>query len=186
MTGRMAGKTVLLGVTGSVAAYKAVSLASALVKAGATVIAVLTANATRFVAPLSFETLTRRPVVTELFGGRSVGVEESRHISLASAADLLLIAPATANIIAKMANGIADDILTCTAMATRAPIVVAPAMNTNMYNHPATRRNIEVLTERGCRFVGPEEGRLADGSVGLGRMAAEPAILAVVGDVLCA
>lgn len=176
------GRTIVLGVTGSIAAYKAAALASHLAQRGAAVVTILTHSATRFVAPLTFEALTRRPVLTDLFGPRAPDVEESRHITLAESADALLVAPATANFIGKLANGIADDLLTCTAMATRAPVLIAPAMNHNMYTHPATQHNIQVLTERGCVFIGPEEGRLADGSVGLGRFADVDKIV----DALCA
>ena len=184
MSADLSGRTVLLGVTGSIAAYKAAAVASALACRGAAVVTLMTRSAQEFITPLTFETLTRHPVVTDLFGPRAPDIEESRHISLAEQADVLLIAPATANVIAKMANGITDDLLTCTAMATRAPILVAPAMNHTMYTHPATRRNVALLTDRGCRFIGPEEGRLANGRVGLGRLAEPEAIVAAVCEVL--
>jgi len=184
MSADLSDRTVLLGVTGSIAAYKAAAVASRLTRRGAAVITLLTANAERFIAPLTFEALTHRPALTDLFGPRAVGIEASRHISLAEQADLLLIAPATANVIAKMALGLADDLLTCTALATRAPIVVCPAMNPNMYEHPATRQHLATLAERGCRFVGPVEGPLADGRVGPGRLAEPEAIVAAVCQIL--
>ena len=181
----LTGRNVLLGVTGGVAAYKAAELASRCVQSGAVVTTVMTESALRFVQPLTFEALTRRPVYTSLWGPRAggvEGVEESRHISLADLAEVLVIAPATANVIGKMANGLADDLLTCIAMATRAPIVLAPAMNDHMYTHPATQRNIALLAENGCRFVGPEEGRLANGKIGTGRLAATDDILKAIED----
>jgi phosphopantothenoylcysteine decarboxylase/phosphopantothenate--cysteine ligase len=180
MPRKLAGKTILLGVTGSVAAFKAVDLASKLVQDEANVVVLMTAAAVKFVTPLSFEAITRGPVVASLWEPGYSDIVESRHVSLAEKANLLLIAPATANVIAKLANGFADDILTCTALATRAPILLAPAMNDNMYAHPATQRNISALRERGCRFVGPQEGRLASGKVGLGRLADIPAIMDAV------
>lgn len=164
-------KIVLLGVTGSIAAFKAPHIASALVKDGVEVITLMTESAMKFIMPLSFEAITRGPVVTSMWDARYADIPESRHISLADRADLLLIAPATANIIAKLALGIADDILSCTAMATPAPILIAPAMHDRMYKHPAVQRNIDMLRERGCSFIGPVEGRLADGHTGTGRLA---------------
>ena len=177
MTGKLKGKTILLGVTGSIAAFKAVDLASKLAQEEAEVVVLMTKSATRFVRPISFEAVTRGPVVASLWGPRYYEIIESRHVSLAERADLLLIAPASANVIAKMATGICNDILTCTALATRAPILIAPAMNDNMYSHPATQRNIALLRERGCAFIGPEKGRLASGKEGLGRLAEVSAII---------
>lgn len=184
MARNLAGKTILLGVTGSIAAFKAVGLTSKLVQEEATVVVLMTASAAKFVAPLSFEAITRGPVVSSLWAPGYSGMVESRHISLAEKAHLLLIAPATANVIAKLANGLCDDILTCTALATRAPILIAPAMNDNMYSHPATQRNVALLRERGCLFVGPKEGRLAGGKVGLGRLADIPDIMAAVREAI--
>jgi phosphopantothenoylcysteine decarboxylase / phosphopantothenate---cysteine ligase len=180
----MKGRTILLGVTGSIAAFKAVDLCSKLVQEGAEVVVLMTESATKFVTSLSFEAITRGTVVSTLWTPAYSAILESRHVSLAEKADLLLIAPATANIIAKMACGLADDILTCTALATRAPILIAPAMNDNMYSHPATQKNVAILRERGCRFVGPQEGRLASGKMGLGRLADIPAIMAAVRETL--
>jgi phosphopantothenoylcysteine decarboxylase/phosphopantothenate--cysteine ligase len=163
----LAGRRVVLGVTGSVAAYKAVEIASGLTRAGAEVPAVLTAAAQEFVRPLSFEAVTRQRVYTGLFEERSY---EPRHIGLAESADLLLIAPATAQTMARLALGLADDLLSCTALATASPILVAPAMNHGMYSHPATQEHLQTLLDRGVHVVGPESGRLASGATGLGRM----------------
>jgi phosphopantothenoylcysteine decarboxylase/phosphopantothenate--cysteine ligase len=175
------GKRVVLGVTGSIAACKAVELAGLLVKAGATVPTVLTEAAQEFVRPLLFEAITRAPVYTGLFADHTY---EPRHIGLAEGADLLLIAPATAQTLARMALGLADDLLASVALATEAPILVAPAMNDRMWAHPATQANAETLRERGVRFVGPEEGRLASGKVGVGRMSAPAAICDAAAAVL--
>ncbi len=161
---------IILGVTGSIAAHKAVDLASLLTKGGCETWAVLTADAQRFITPLPFKTLTRNPVVTDLYD-----VEEGwkpAHIRLADEADLLLIAPATANVLAKMANGIADDALTCIALALNsgAKIMVAPAMNGKMWQHPATQANVKTLGSRGVEFIGPDQGMLSCGYEGIGRM----------------
>ena len=162
-------KCIVLGVTGSIAAYKACEIASRLVELGADVTPVLTRAARELASPAAFEALTGHRAITEMFEPyRNSDVE---HIAVAQRAGLFLIAPATANIIAKSAHGIADDWLSTTLLATRAPILFAPAMNANMYAHPATQANIETLRERGCRFVGPEAGRLACGTIGEGRMA---------------
>ncbi len=166
------GKCVVLGVTGGIAAYKAAEVVSRLGKAGVEVYCIMTRHAQEFLTPLTLETLSKHPVVTDMF--RRDTPWEVEHIALAQRADVFAIAPATANILAKMANGIADDMLSTTVMATRAPIVLAPAMNTGMWEHPATQRNMETLLDRGCRQVGPGAGLLACGDVGAGRMA-EPA-----------
>ncbi len=163
-------KVVVLGVTGSIAAHRAVDLASLLVKAGCDVHVVMTADAQRFVTPLPFKTLSRHPVVTDLYD-----VDEGwkpAHIELADSADLLLIAPATANTLAKLAHGMADDALGCIALALRpeAKTLIAPAMNGKMWLHPATQQNVEVLKKRGAEFVGPEEGLLSCGYEGIGRL----------------
>ena len=171
----MAERTVVLGVTGSIAAYKAVDLASKLTQAGVAVRAVMTESATKLVGPASFRSITGLPVSTDLFELTNPFAIE--HISLADAADLMVIAPATANAIAKIATGIADDLLTCTALATRATILVAPAMHTAMWENPATQANVETLRSRGVAFVGPSEGRLASGGIGAGRFAPVPEIL---------
>lgn len=163
-------KNIVLGVTGSIAAHKAVDLASLLTKAGAEVHVTMTADAQRFITPLPFKTLTRNPVVTGLYDEEE-GWKPS-HIRLADEADLLLIAPATANILAKMAHGLADDALSCIALALnpKADILVAPAMNGKMWLHPATQANVKTLQERGVRFIGPDEGMLSCGYEGIGRL----------------
>ncbi len=171
----MSERNVVLGVTGSIAAYKAVDLASRLTQAGVAVHAVMTESATKLVGPASFRAITGRPVSTDMFD--LTNPHSIEHVSLAEIADLFLIAPATANVIAKLACGIADDLLSCTALATRAPILVAPAMHTAMWENPATQANVETLKGRGVSFVGPAEGRLASGSVGVGRFAPVPEIL---------
>ena len=171
----MAERTVVLGVTGSIAAYKAVDLASRLTQAGVVVHTVMTKSATQLVGPATFRAITGRPVSTEMFELTNPFAIE--HVSLADAADGVVVAPATANVLAKMAHGIADDLLTCTLLATRAPILVAPAMHTAMWEHPATRENVERLRARGVAFVGPATGRLASGGTGIGRFAAVEEIL---------
>ncbi len=171
----MPERNVVLGVTGSIAAYKAVDLASKLTQAGVAVHTVMTESATKLVGPASFRAITGLPVSTRMF--ELENPHSIEHVSLAELADLLLIAPATANVIAKIAAGIADDLLTCIVLATRAPLLVAPAMHTAMWKNPATRANVETLRARGFRFVGPVEGRLASGGVGIGRFAPVPEIL---------
>jgi phosphopantothenoylcysteine decarboxylase/phosphopantothenate--cysteine ligase len=167
---------IALGVTGGVGAYKAVEVARGLQQSGHEVVAVMTAAATRFVGPVTFEAITRRRVVTDQFEpGANADIE---HIALASTIDLLLIAPATANIIGKMANGIADDFLSTLYTATRAPVLVAPAMNTQMFAHEAVRRNLDTLVGRGVKFVEPGEGYLACGWIGKGRLAEPDEIVA--------
>jgi phosphopantothenoylcysteine decarboxylase/phosphopantothenate--cysteine ligase len=164
----MSKQHIVLGVTGSIAVYKAADLTSRLVKAGYIVDVIMTKAAQEFVQPLTFQALTHRPVVTEMFTlHNEMSVE---HIALAERADVLLIAPATANIIAKLRHGLADDMLSCTALATRAPLVIAPAMNNGMFENPVTQENIAVLKARGVTFVGPGEGYLACGTVGRGRL----------------
>ena len=163
------GKDIVLGVTGGIAAYKAVEVASRLRKLGAQVFVIMTKNACEFVAPLTFETISNHPVVTDTFARPETW--EVEHIALAKRAALFVIAPATANILAKMAHGIADDMLSTTVLATRAPIVVAPAMNTNMWEADVTRENMRVLAKRGVTAVGPGAGLLAEGTEGVGRMA---------------
>lgn len=165
-----AGKNIVLGVTGSIAAHKAVDLASFLTKAGYNLYAVLTADAQRFVTALPFKTLSRHPVVTDLYD-EDEGWKPT-HIYLADEADLLVVAPATANFIAKLAHGIADNALTCVALALNpnAKVVIAPAMNGKMWEHPATQENVKILKSRGATFVGPEEGALSCGYEGMGRL----------------
>ena len=161
---------IVLGVTGSIAAHKAADLASLLTKAGCDTRTVMTADAQRFITPLPFKTLTRNPVVTDLYDEEEGW--KPAHIRLADEADLLLIAPATANIIAKMAHGIADDALTCIALALNpdAKILMAPAMNGKMWLHPATQQNVATLKSRGAEFIGPEKGMLSCGYEGIGRL----------------
>src|ERR1041384_6438811 len=163
-------KNVVLGVTGSIAAYKAADLASQLAKAGCDVRVVMTADALRFITPLPFKTLSRHAVVTDLYDEEEGW--QPTHIKLADEAHLLLIAPATANIIAKLALGIADDALTCIALAltAKAKILIAPAMNGKMWLHPATQQNVATLKSRGVEFIGPEEGMLSCGYEGIGRL----------------
>jgi phosphopantothenoylcysteine decarboxylase/phosphopantothenate--cysteine ligase len=165
----MPERNVVLGVTGSIAAYKAVDLASKLTQAGVSVHTVMTESATKLVGPASFRAITGQPVSTDMF--ELTNPFSIEHVSLAEAADLMVVAPATANVLAKLAAGIADDLLTCTALATRAPVLVAPAMHTAMWEHPATQGNVETLRRRGVSFVGPIEGRLASGGIGIGRFA---------------
>lgn len=164
----LTGKTVLLGVTGGIAAYKAAALSSALVKLHASVEVVMTEHATRFVAPLTFEQLTGNRVSVDTFD-RSF-VHQVEHISLARRTDLVMIAPATANVCAKLAHGIADDMLTTTALACRCPKLIAPAMNTNMFENPVTQDNLETLRHYGWEVIAPASGRLACGDVGAGKL----------------
>jgi len=161
---------VVLGVTGSIAAYKAVDLASRLTKEGCEVRVVLTGDAQRFITPLAFKTLSRHPVITDLYDEEEEW--KPAHIELADRADLLLVAPATANKIAKLALGLADDALTCIALALRpeAKVLIAPAMNGKMWLHPATQGHVATLKGRGVEFIGPESGLLSCGYEGLGRL----------------
>ena len=163
-------RNIVLGVTGSIAAYRAVELASQLTKQDCSVHVVMTADALRFVTPLPFQTLSRHPVITDLYD-QEEGWKPT-HIRLADEADLLLLAPATANNLAKLANGLADDALTCIALALNpnAKVLIAPAMNGKMWLHPATQQNVAVLKARGVEFIGPEEGMLSCGYEGLGRL----------------
>jgi phosphopantothenoylcysteine synthetase/decarboxylase len=163
-------KQIILGVTGSIAAHKAADLASLLTKAHCDVRVVMTADAQRFITPLPFKTLTRHPVVTNLYD-EDEGWKPT-HIELADAADVLVIAPATANIIAKLAQGLADDALSCIALALnpRARLLIAPAMNGKMWLHPATRENVKTLKKRGAEFLGPDAGMLSCGYEGVGRL----------------
>lgn len=170
--GVLDGKTIVFGVTGGIAAYKSCEAVSRLRKLGATVCVIMTQNATEFVAPMTFETLSNQPCVTDTFARPERW--EVEHVSLAKRADLFVIAPATANIMAKLAHGIADDMLSTTCLATRAPMLIAPAMNTGMWENVATQENLQILKARGMHFVGPEGGYLACGDVGAGRMS-EPA-----------
>ncbi len=173
---------IALGVTGGIGAYKAVEVARGLQKRGHDVVAVMTRSATRFVGPVTFEAITRRKVITDqIEQGMNADIE---HIALASDIDLLLIAPATANIIGKLAHGLADDFLSTLYTATRAPLLVAPAMNTQMFEHEAVRRNLDTLAARGVRFVEPGEGYLACGWIGKGRLAEPDEIVAAAESIL--
>ena len=172
---------IALGVTGGIGAYKAVEIARGLQKRGHEVVAVMTHSATRFVGPVTFEAITRRRVITDQFEpGANADIE---HIALASTIDLLLIAPATANIVGKLAHGLADDFLSTLYTATRAPVLLAPAMNTQMFEHEAVRRNLDTLAARGVRFVDPGEGYLACGWIGKGRLA-EPEEIVEAADAI--
>jgi phosphopantothenoylcysteine decarboxylase/phosphopantothenate--cysteine ligase len=180
-------KRILLGVTGGVAAYKAAFLTSRLTQAGAIVDVVMTGAATRFVAPLTFQAVTRRAVYTDIFeltAGQNPDEVQIPHISLAKSADLLLIAPATGNTLAKLAQGLADNLLTAIALATPAPSLIAPAMESDMWAHPATQANVATLKKRGASFVGPAAGHLASGAEGLGRMSEPEEILEMARVVL--
>jgi phosphopantothenoylcysteine decarboxylase/phosphopantothenate--cysteine ligase len=173
---------IALGVTGGIGAYKAVEVARGLQKRGHDVVAIMTATATKFVGPITFEAITRRRVITDQFEpGANADIE---HIALASSIDLLLVAPATANVLGKFAHGIADDFLSTLFIATRAPVLVAPAMNTQMFSHEAVRANLDTLAKRGVRFVEPGEGYLACGWIGKGRLAEPDEIVAAADAVL--
>lgn len=171
-------KEIILGVTGGIAAYKACTLTSLLAKAGAAVHVVMTREAKAFVSPLTFQALSHRPVHDDLFA--EADPKQIAHIDLADRADLIVIAPATANIIAKLAAGIADDMLTTTVLASKAPVWIAPAMNVNMYTHPAVQQNLNKLLEYGYRLIEPGEGQLACGWVGKGRMEEPEAIFQMI------
>lgn len=163
------GKTVIIGVTGSIAAYKAADLASRLVKEHAEVHVIMTRNATKFIHPITFETLTKQKCLTDTFD-RNFQFEVE-HVELAKKADLMIVAPASANILAKMAHGIADDMLSTTLLAcTTCPVLVSPAMNTRMYEHPATQENLKILASRGVKIIEPASGRLACGDEGKGKL----------------
>lgn len=161
-------KTVVLGVTGSIAAYRAADIASQLTKLGHAVHVVMTREAREFITPLTLQTLSRHPVISDLFDEKAGW--QPGHIELADRADLLLIAPATAQVITELAHGFANHALTAIALATRAPLLIAPAMNGKMWDHPATKENVERLRSRGAQFIGPEPGLLACGYEGLGRL----------------
>ena len=182
------GKTVLLGVTGSIAAYKAADLASRLMKQHAQVHVIMTENAAKFISPITFETLTNRKCITDTFDRNypSDLPVEVEHIALAKKADLVIVAPATANIIAKMAYGIADDMLSTTLLACTCPVLVSPAMNTKMYEHPATQANLAVLRQRGVKIIEPSSGLLACGDEGKGKLP-EPAVLVdhILAEIAC-
>jgi phosphopantothenoylcysteine decarboxylase / phosphopantothenate---cysteine ligase len=178
MTNPLQGKSVVLGVTGSIAAFKAVDLASKLAQAGARVGVVLTPAAAEFVTPLSFRGVTQGTVIVDMWAA----AEE--HIELARRADVMVVAPATATSIARLVQGLAEDMVSLTVLATRAPVLVCPAMDNQMFEHPATQANLETLRSRGVTIVGPQEGRLATGRVGLGRLSETETILGAIRYVL--
>ncbi len=169
----LGGRHVVLGVTGSISAYKAADLCSKLRQAGAVVEVVMTPAAAQFIAPLTFQSLTARAVVVDMFAA----AEAEAHVEVARRADALVIAPATADCIANLAHGQAPDMVTLTALATTAPLLIAPAMDSQMWEHPATRANVTMLRERGATFAGPMEGRLASGRIGAGRLAETPEVI---------
>ena len=178
MRGPLENKHIILGVTGSIACYKALDLASKMVQAGALVDTVMSYGATRFVTPLAFRSITHREVVTDTFDpGSHYSVE---HVALAQQADIIVIAPATAHCIAKLAAGLADDPLTTTVIAATAPLLVAPAMDGNMFDHPATQENLAKLRQRGVVIAGPASGRLASGLTGVGRLLETPDLLGYI------
>ncbi len=178
----LTNKTVVLGITGGIAAYKAADIVSKLTQAGATVEVVMTESATKFITPLTLRNITGRPVVTDMFELTSEFSIE--HVALAEAADIMAIVPATANIIAKLAAGIADDMLTCTVLATKAPVIVAPAMHTEMFQNSITQENLAKLKARGFTIIEPAYGRLASGRIGVGRLAEAETIIGTIKQVL--
>ena len=178
----LAGKVIVLGISGSIAAYKAADITSELRKSGAEVFVVMTESAVRFISPLTLGTLSRNPVVTTLWDEESGW--QPGHIELADQADLFLVAPATANQIANFAQGQCPDLLSAIYLATSAPVLIAPAMNGKMYEHPATQKNLEVLLGRGHAFVDPVVGELACGYEGLGKLAPIESILGKVSEML--
>jgi phosphopantothenoylcysteine decarboxylase/phosphopantothenate--cysteine ligase len=178
----LSNRNVVLGVTGSIAGYKAADLASKLTQAGAAVDVVMTSAATEFISPLTFRSITHRPVSSDMFDTPTE--HEIEHIALAERADVVVIAPATANIIARLAAGIADDLLCCTVLTTRAPIILAPAMNVNMWENQITQENLDRLRARGFHVVDPGYGAMACGAVGAGRLADTEQILAAIRQVL--
>ncbi len=184
MSDSPSGKTIVLGVSGSIAAYKAADLASRLVKRGHGVRVVMTRDAGEFITPLTLQVLSRHPVTADLYDEKQSW--HPGHIELADLADLLVVAPATANVIAKFAHGIADDVLGAIHLATLAPVLIAPAMNGKMWEHPATRANVETLRSRGVEFIGPEEGLLACGYEGVGRLWPVEGIEAKIEEMLAA
>ncbi len=182
--GPLAGRTIVLGVSGSIAAYKAADLTSELRRLGANVCVVMTRAACEFIGPITLQTLSRNPVVSDLW--KEDEGWQPGHIELADKADLLLVAPATADVIAQFANGLAPDALSSIHLATQARIMLAPAMNGKMYDHPATRENLRLLRDRDVLFVDPEEGELACGYEGVGRLATVESIVASVLEALSA
>lgn len=175
MSDPLANSRIALGVTGSIACYKAVDLASKLTRAGAIVDVILTRETCQFLTPLTFQSITHQPVVTDIFNPQSeLSID---HVAIAERADAVIVAPATANTIAKIAHGFSDDALTTTVLATQAPLIIAPAMDAHMYDNAATQQNVATLRERGCVIAGPASGRLASGLVGKGRLLDTPDLL---------
>lgn len=164
----MSGKKIILGVTGSIAAFKSADLLRQLKNRGYSVSVIMTKEAQAFITPLTLQMLSGEKVYCDMF--EVPDAWDIEHVSLAQSADLILIAPATANVIAKLASGLCDDLLTCTVTATKAPILIAPAMNDNMYTHKMTQANVSALKKIGYKFIGPVKGRLASGKVAIGRM----------------
>ena len=181
-SGALEGKEIVVGVTGSIAAYKSAEIVSQLVQRGAGVTVVMSEAATKFVGPLTFQTLTRRRVMIDQFDLESV--VDPTHISLTDKANIVLVAPARANFRGKAAHGIADDMVTSLLLAVTCPVLVAPAMNDRMWNHPAVKENIEILRKRGYRFVDPDSGFLACGTYAKGRLADPGAIVSTVEKLL--
>jgi len=175
-------KNIILGVTGSIAAFKAAIIVSKLKSLGFDITVIMTKSSQSFIHPLTFRTLSQNKVVTDIFIDESV--YDPYHVSIAHKADIIVIAPATANIIGKLASGIADDALTSTVMASNVPVIIAPAMEENMYMNPITQRNISSLHEVGYKFIGPEKGRLASGRTGVGRLADVELIIQAIIDGL--
>lgn len=178
------GRTILLGVTGGIAAYKAASLASAWTQRGATVRVIMTAAAQRFVTPLTFQSITRQPVATDIWRAEEESHYRPEHIDMGDDASVFVVAPATANTIAKIAHGLGDDILNVTLLAHLGPLMICPAMNDRMWAHPAVQANLTTLRQRGAQVVDPGVGHLACGSVGAGRLAALQTIDAAVTQLL--
>jgi phosphopantothenoylcysteine decarboxylase / phosphopantothenate---cysteine ligase len=178
----LTGRTIILGVSGSIAIYKAVDLASKLTQAGALVDVAMTPEATKFVAPITFQSVTTRPAYWDMFNPGS-DISEL-HVALARRAELMVIAPATATIMARLALGLAEELVSLTALATKAPLIVCPAMDANMWAHPATQAHVDTLRSRGVEMVGPEEGRLASGQTGTGRMSEVEKIMGAVRKVV--
>lgn len=180
MTAGLAGRVIVVGVSGGIAAYKTAQVVSRLRQLDAAVHVVMTPSAARFVTALTFRALSHQPVLTDLWD--PANPDDEPHVALGERAALVVIAPATAHTIAKLALGLADDPVSATALATRAPLLIAPAMHDTMFEHPATQEHLRTLRARGCHVIGPEVGRLASGKQGIGRMAEPDAIV----DTICA
>src|SRR5207253_6845116 len=182
MTSHLTGRFIVLGVTGSIAVYKTIELARQLTQAGATVQVVMTKGAAEFVTPLTFQALTYRPVEVEMFAMQDE--RAAGHVAMGRQADVVVVAPATAHVLARLAHGFSDDLIATTVLATDAPVIVAPAMETHMWQNPATQANVSALRARGVRVVEPESGPLASGEAGPGRLAALERIASAIDDAL--